>query len=552
MPKYALGIDYGTLSVRALVADTATGREIGQAVMDYPHGVMDKSLPDGQTLPPDWALAHPGDYIECLSKVVPQALAHANIRPEDIAGVGVDGTTCTLLPVDEAGEPLCLMPRFAGDKHAWPKLWKHHAAQAQAERMTEAARDEAFLKRYGGRASSEWLFPKLLQTFEEAPQIYEAADQFLDAPDWIVRLLTGRTVRSGCLAGYKAFYDRERGYPDAAFFARLNPRFDAALEKLGGEVVPVGGRAGLLSRAGARLTGLNEGTPVAVASSDAHVTLPAAGVTQPGTMLMIMGTSTVDILLGREERDIPGICGTVDGGVTPGLWGYEAGQCCVGDHFGWFVENAAPQACAEEAARRGCDLHTLLTEKAARLAPGESGLVALDWYNGNRSILNDASLSGLIVGMTLTTPPEAVYRALMEATAYGARVILENFTAHGAAADEIVACGGIARKNPFMMQMYADVLGRDIRIAKSAQTSALGSAILGAVAAGKAAGGWDSIPEAAAAMGGVSDTVYRPDAAAHAVYDRLYGEYLTLHDYFGRGGNGVMARLKAVRREASR
>ena len=553
MGKYALGIDFGTLSARALVADIHTGREAGEAVMDYPHGVMDKALPDGTPLPPDWALQHPADYLDCLRVIVPEALARAGVDPADVVGVGVDATTCTLIPVDQAGTPLCLLPGFAGEKHAYAKLWKHHAAQSQADRMTEAARarGEAFLARYGGRISSEWLFPKVWQTLEEAPALYEKTARFVDAADWIVFQLTGREARSSCLAGYKALWSKEDGYPSEDYFRALDPRLTHVVrDKLPGEVHSVCGRAGELTEAGARLTGLLPGTAVAVGSSDAHVAPPAAGVTRPGQLLMILGTSTVHLTLGDESRPVPGICGVVEDGVVPGLFAYEAGQCCVGDHFDWFVKNLAPEAYAREAEARGIGLHALLTEKAARLAPGESGLLALDWWNGNRSVLVDADLTGLILGLTLTTRPEEIYRALIEATAYGTRLILENFESHGVAAGSLVACGGIARKNPFLMGLYADVLGREIRVARSAQTSALGAAMLGAVAAGRAAGGWDTIAEAAAHMGGLREEVYRPHPAAHAVYDRLYAEYARLHDWFGRGGDDVMKRLKALKRAA--
>ena len=553
MSKYALGIDFGTLSARALIAEIGTGREVAAAVMDYPHGVMDNTLPDGTRLPPDWVLQHPADYLDCLRRIVPEAMQKAGVRPEDIVGVGVDATTCTLIPVDGAGTPLCMLPGLAGEKHAYAKLWKHHAAQSQADRMTRVAqaRGEAFLDRYGGKISSEWLFPKVWQMLEEAPALYERTARFIDAADWIVFQLTDREARSSCLAGYKALWSKRDGYPSEDYFRALDPRLEHVVrDKLPGGVQSVCTRAGEVSARGAALIGLRAGTAVAVGSSDAHVAPPAAGITGPGRMLMILGTSTVHLVLGEEDVFVPGICGAVEDGVVPGLIGYEAGQCCVGDHFDWFVTNCAPAAYAREARERGMNLHALLTEKAARLAPGESGLIALDWWNGNRSVLVDANLTGLMLGMTLTTRPEEIYRALIEATAYGTRLIVENFERRGVPLDSLVACGGIARKNPFLMQLYADVLGRGIRVARSEQTPALGSALMGAVAAGSAAGGYDGITQAAAAMGGVCETVYEPDQAAHQAYDRLYAEYVRLHDWFGRGGDDVMKRLKAIRRDA--
>ena len=382
MSKYTLAIDFGTLSARALLVDTATGTDVGTATMTYPHGVLDTALPNGTPLPPDWALQHPADYLECLAHIIPEALCAANVRAEDVVGIGVDATTCTLIPVDQAGTPLCMLPRFAGEKHAYAKLWKHHGAQAYADRMTQVARarGEAFLSRYGGKVSSEWLFPKLWQTLDEAPGVYDAAHRFIDTADWIVMKLTGQEARSGCLAGYKAFWNKREGYPSNDYFAALDKRLEHAVdEKLSRDIRPVCTRAGVLTEEGAHLTGLLPGTAVAVGHSDAHVALPAAGITGAGELLMIMGTSNCHIMLGDELRDVPGICGAVEDGVIPGLLGYEAGQSCVGDHFDWFARTLAPESYAREARERGMDLHALLTEKAARLKPGESGLVALDW-----------------------------------------------------------------------------------------------------------------------------------------------------------------------------
>ena len=553
MSKYVVGVDYGTLSARALVVETGTGREVGTAVMDYPHGVMDERLPDGTPLPPDWALQHPQDYLDCLRFVIPEAMKQARVSADDVIGVGIDFTTCTLLPVDAAGTPLCMLPGMAGEKHAYVKLWKHHAAQSQANRITElaAARGEAFLQRYGGKISSEWLFPKVWQVLEEAPDIYEKTDHFVEAGDWLVYEMTGIDVRSSCFAGYKSLWHKKDGYPSEEFFKSLDPRLEHVVrDKLKTPVQSICTRAGVMNDQGAALTGLNAGTAVAVATADAHVALPPAGITTAGKMLMIMGTSTCHIMLSDTEKSVPGICGVVEDGVLPGLNAYEAGQCCVGDHFNWFVENCAPASYAAEAEARGIDLHRLLTEKAEKLRPGESGLLALDWWNGNRSVLVDADLTGLILGMTLTTQPEEIYRALIEATAFGTRLIIENFESHGVPPNGLYACGGIAQKNAFLMQLYADVIGRDIFVARSAQNSALGSAMMGAVAAGRENGGYDSIDDAARDMGGVQEKVYHPDPANKNAYDRLYAEYVLLHDEFGRGANDVMKRLKLIRKDA--
>ena len=549
MRRYSIGIDFGTLSARAIVADVATGRTLGSAAMDYPHGVMTDALPNGTPLKPDWAVQDPRDYLECLRAVVPAALREAAVAPGDVVGLGIDVTACTVLPVDADNRPLCLREEFAAVPHAWMLLWKHHAAQDYANRMTEIARarGERFLASYGDRVSSEWLFPKLWQVLDEAPGVYAAADRFIDAADWLVQRLTGSSARAAGLAGYKGFW--RNGYPDPAFFAACDPRFErVAVDKLRGDYLPIGARAGTLTAEGAALVGLDPGTPVAVGNIDAHASVPGAGLTEPGSLLMILGTSACHMLIDEGPRDVPGICGAVPDGMMPGLTGYEAGQSCMGDHFAWFVKQACPEYAAREAREAGMDLHAWLSAKAARLRPGESGLLALDWWNGNRSVLADFDLSGLILGMTLSTRPEAVYRALIEATAYGARTIVENFEAHGLRVRRLYACGGIARKNPLLMQLWADVLNREIAVVGSDQTSALGAAITGAVAAGRAAGGWDSLPEAVRAMAAAPERRYAPSAGAAGVYDQLYREYLRLHDLFGRGGNDVMKRLRAVSR----
>ncbi|MCL1795315.1 MAG: ribulokinase [Clostridia bacterium] len=552
MAKYAVGIDFGTLSARALVVEMGTGRELASSVMDYPHAVMDERLPDGTRLGHDWALQHPQDYLDCLAKTIPEAVAESGINAADIIGVGIDFTACTLLPCLADGTPLCFLPAYRNNPHAYIKLWKHHAAQGQADRLNEIAeaRGETFLARYGGKISSEWVIPKIWQTLEEAPEIYDAADRFIEACDWVIWQLCGRETRNACTAGYKAIWSKREGYPSDDFFAALDPRLRHVVdEKLSRDILPIGAKAGEVSEAASKLTGLPVGAAVAVATVDAHVSLPALGITKPGKLLMIMGTSTCHILLGKTEELVPGMCGVVEDGVLPGFPGYEAGQSCVGDHFQWFSENCVPESVMQEARSRGIHIQQLLTEKAERLVPGESGLLALDWWNGNRSVLVDANLSGMMLGMTLQTRPEEMYRALIEATAYGTRMIVDTFVTSGVPIDALYACGGIAEKNPMMMQIYADVTNREIRIARSAQSPALGSAMFGALAAGAGNGGYDTIADAAREMGGVKDIVYRPVPAHVAVYDQLFAEYRRLHDLFGRGGDTAVKTLKKIQRE---
>lgn len=553
MSKYAVGVDFGTQSARALVAEIGTGRELASVSMNYAHAVMDEYLPDGTPLPADWALQHPADYLQCLQFVVPEAVKRAGVEKENVVGIGIDFTASTVLPVDEKMIPLCFHEKYRNRPHAYVKLWKHHGAQREAERMTEEAktRGERFLGQYGGKVSSEWMIPKIWETLNHDPELYEKAARFIDAGDWIVSRLAGEEVRSAAIAGFKAFYGKETGYPSGDYLKALDPRLTClADEKLGPAPLTIGSKAGKLTEESAEMLGLLPGTAVGAAQIDAHVALPAAGITGSGEMLMIMGTSTVHLMLSDQEHIVPGMCGYVADSVIPGLFCYEAGQSCVGDHFDWFAGHCVPEEYMKEARLRGMDAHQLLTEKAAELRPGESGLIALDWWNGNRSVLVDADLTGLIVGMTLLTKPEEIYRALIEATAYGTRMIIDTFEENGVVAHGLYACGGIAQKNAFLMQIYADVLGREIRVARSAQTPALGAAILGAVAAGSAAGGYDSIPEAAKKMGGVQDKTYRPDPAAHETYRQLYEEYREMHDFFGRGGSDVMKRLKKIRNAA--
>ena len=547
--KYSIGVDFGTLSGRAVLVELDGGREAATAVYNYPHGVMDEKLPCGVKLPIDFALQHPRDYLEVLSYTIPEVLRLAGVRPEQVKGVGIDFTSSTLLPVYSDGSPLCFDERFAARPHAYVKLWKHHAAQGQADRMTRLAREkgEKWLDRYGGKVSSEWFFPKLLQILEEDEEIYNAADRIVEAADWIVWALTGKESRASGAAGYKAFWSKSDGFPSPDFFGALNDKFKKVVgTKLPKKVLSIGALAGKISADGAKLTGLCEGTPVAAANVDAHVAVPGVGITEPGKMLMIMGTSTCHILMGTEEKIVPGMCGVVEDGVLPGLFGYEAGQSCVGDGFNWFVRNCVPAAYSEAAFDKGEDIHTYLTEKARRLRPGESGLLALDWWNGNRSVLADADLTGVILGMTLRTKPEELYRALIEATAFGTRMIIDTFEDNGVPITGLYAAGGISEKNSMMMQIYSDVTRREIRIAGSPQTPALGSAIFGALAGGC----FKTAKDAVKSLGKVKDTVYKPQSENSAVYDRLYAEYKNLHDLFGRGGNDVLKRLKALRRES--
>jgi L-ribulokinase len=555
MPKYSIGADFGTLSCRALLVDVQTGKEIATASQNYKHAVIDETMVySGEKLPQDYALQHPQDYIDTLQYSVKQVINESGVNPADIIGLAIDFTACTVLPVNKDGEPLCFADKYKEKPHAYVKLWKHHAAQKYATRINETAekRGEKWLQRYGGKISSEWLFAKVLQVLEEAPEIYEEAAYFIEAADWVIWLLTGVQTRNSCTAGYKAMYHKRDGYPSKEYFGALNPKFaNVAEDKLNCPITPLGTKAGEITESAAVLFGLKAGTAVAVANVDAHVTVPAVGIPEEGDLLAIMGTSTCHMILSdvkNGEKIVPGMCGVVEDGILPGFFGYEAGQSCVGDHFAWFADNFVNEEYKKDAEKAGYkNIIAYLSDKAKNLKPGESGLIALDWWNGNRSVLVDIDLTGMFIGMTLLTKPEEMFRALVEATAYGTRMIIETFRENGVDVKRFFAAGGIAEKDPFTMQIYSDVINMPIKIAGSAQAPALGSAIFGAVAAGKQNGGYDTINEASKVMSSLSDRIYTPNPDNVKTYDKLYAEYKILHDYFGRGANDVMKRLKEIK-----
>jgi L-ribulokinase len=554
--RFAVGVDFGTESGRSVLVDVTDGRELATSVYRYRNGVIDKYLPppdDGVRLEPDWALQDPADYIRTFQETVPKLLAETGVNASQVIGVGIDFTACTMLPTTADGTPLCFLDEFRRIPHAWVKLWKHHAAQPEADRINAVARDrgETWLPRYGGKISSEWFFSKALQILDEAPEIYAAAGRLIEAADWVVWQLTGVETRNTCTAGYKAIWSKQDGFPSDAYFQALDPRFKHAVdEKMSRRVTSIGQRAGGLSQEAAAWTGLRAGTAVAVANVDAHVSVPAATVTEPGTMVIAMGTSNCHVVLGDRLATVEGMCGVVEDGVIPGLFGFEAGQSGVGDIFAWFVENMVPSQYSDMAQRHGTNVHAALEKDASKLRPGESGLLALDWWNGNRSVLVDVDLSGLLVGATLATKPPEIYRALIEATAFGTRVIVDAFEENGVAVKKIVACGGLPERNKLLMQIYADVTGREIRIAASGQTPALGSAMFGAVAAGKAAGGYDSIVEASSHMAHLRAEKFSVDDENHGVYGQLFREYVRLHDAFGRGPLDTMKSLRRIRGQA--
>ncbi|KQV75088.1 ribulokinase [Aeromicrobium sp. Root344] len=544
-----IGVDFGTQSGRALVVRVADGQELGSSVHPYAHGVLDRELPDGTPLGHDWALQVAADYLEVLEVAVPRALEQAGIDASSVIGIATDFTACTMVPTTADGTPLSEVPGLAGEPHAYVKLWRHHAAQGQADRLNELARkrSEVWLARYGGLISSEWEFAKGLQLLEEAPEVYARTAHFVEAADWIVWQLCGTLTRNACSAGYKGIL-QDGTYPSRDFLAELHPGFaDFVTDKIDRPLAALGERVGSLTAAAAALTGLPPGIAVAAGNVDAHVTAPAAQSIGPGQMVLIMGTSTCHVMNSDVLREVPGMCGVVEGGITPGLWGYEAGQSGVGDIFEWFTTQQVPAEVARAADEAGVTVHEHLSRLAAQQAVGEHGLLALDWHSGNRSVLVDHDLSGLVVGLTLATRPEDVYRALLEATAFGTRLIVETFDEAGVPVREIVIAGGL-QKNALLMQIYADVLNLPLSTIGSEQGPALGSAIHAAVAAGA----YPDVQAASDAMGRVDRDRHVPDPARAQAYDEIYADYRALHDHFGRGGDDVMHRLKARKREAAR
>ena len=562
--KVVIGVDFGTLSGRSAVFRVRDGALLGDAVMDYSSGVL-KTLPDGTVLPESSALQKASDYREVLIHTIREAVRRSGISPEAVAGIGIDATSSTFVPLarseahTEAGDssgtasvsylPLSEVPGFENDPHAYVKLWKHHGAGAQAERLTQLMqeRNEPFTERAGGVINAEWMLPKLLEIYEEAPETYACTDRYQEAADWLTELLTGQIKRGFPHAGYKMLYSAEDGGPSAAFLEAASPGFSGVMEKLQGELVQAGEPAGYLCEEMAELLGLPAGITIGASMIDAHVTVPAAGITGPDEALLILGTSCCMVVLSEKELPVHGISGCVKDAVLPGLYAYEAGQSAVGDLFAWCAKNCVNETVRREALETGASVQEVLTRHASLLQPGESGLLALDWWNGNRSILADTELSGLILGLRLSTEPWEIYRALLESSAFGMRRILEEFGDAGVSVKSVHALGGIVLKNPLFMQIYADILKQPVLAGSVPYGSALGAAIYAAAAAGSARGGYDSLTEAIRHMSDHDVRIYTPDPGHGEIYDLLYNEYRALHAHFGEGGSQVMHRLLSIK-----
>ena len=546
MKKYSVGIDFGTLSGRAVLMDADSGEIVSSAVCEYKHGVIDEKLSSGKILPTNTALQNAQDYVDVLRTTVREVMEKSGVSAESIKGIGIDFTSCTMLPVDENMRPLMFDPEFADEYHAYVKLWKHYSCQAEGDRITEIAqkRGEEWLSRYGGKASAGWMFPKILQVLNEAPRVYDAAAKFIHGADWITYLLTGEETHSASFAGIKCFWSKEGGFPSAEFFGEVEPKFaNVVREKMPDRIVGVGRTVGYVSKEAAALMGLCEGTPVATPIIDAHASIPAIGITEPGTLIIVLGTSSAQMVHSKEESHIKGICGYLKDAVFDGLYTYEASQACCGDHLDWFVKNCVPYEYKADAEKQGINIHKYLRSKAERLKVGESGLLALDWNNGNRSILADSSLTGAIFGLTLRSKPEEIYRALIEAAAFGAKRIVDAFEESGIKIDRVVASGGIAEKDSMTVGIYADILDRTITVPDAPMSAAKGSAIYGAVAAGI----YENAEIASNKLGIKSGKTYEPKAENVRVYEKLYREYCVLHDYFGRGENDLLKKLRSIR-----
>lgn len=541
---FTIGLDYGTNSARCLVVDTANGDEIGSCIYEYETGEAGIILD-----PADHNLArqNPADYLKGIEITITGAIAEAKKARADfdaqaIVGIGVDTTGSSPLPINEEGTPLSMLDEFKDNVNAYVWLWKDHTSYEEAQKITQIASEQRpqYLAKCGGIYSSEWFFSKIWHCLNVAPQVFDAAYSWVEYCDWLTAVLTGndspdKIIHSRCAAGHKAmFNDAWGGLPDEEFLSMLDPKIADLRSKLYDKTFAVDTEAGKLTKDWADKLGLKAGIPVAVSAFDCHLGAIGSGAS-PGKMVKVMGTSTCDIMVADAAmplEDIPGVCGIVDGSVLPNFFGIEAGQSAVGDIFNWFVNYIEPGG------KENCN-HAILDKKALAFKPGQSGLLSLDWNNGNRTILVDQRLTGLLVGQTLHTKPEEIYRALVEATAFGALTIINRIEEYGVRIEEVINCGGIAEKSSLVMQIYADVTGREMKISRSAQTCALGSAVAAAVVAGSENGGHDDFASAQAAMTDVKEVTFKPIPENEKTYARLYKLYKQLHDGFGMANNSI-------------
>ena len=537
---YSIGLDFGTESCRAIIIDVNCGKVCGSTISNYRNSVIDKFLPNQSDfqLPDKWALQNPDDYIESMIKSVKKLLDISKISPDKICGLGIDFTSCTIIPTDEFGKPLSYFVEYKNNPHAWAKLWKHHSSDEQAKKITMIANENNldWIEKYGGSISAEWLISKGLQILEEAPEIYKASKYFVEAGDWIVWQLTGKLIRNKCAAGYKGLWNEDNGYPDKIFLSKLNKDFiDFYDHKIFGEVINSGKKVSTLNKEFSELLGLNIDTIISSAIIDAHSAFIGVGISKPKKMMIILGTSACHIVLSEEYKFIKGISGIVKDGIIDGYYAYEGGQASFGDNLKWFVENLTPIKYFKEAENLGVSIYDLLEDYASKL--DESKIISLDWFNGNRTPLVDSNLSGLIVGMNVTTEAPEIYLSLLESLAYGSKIILDQFKENGIEIEEIICSGGISKKSKLLMQILSDVTNRKISVIESDQASAIGAAILGALASGSKFGGYDNIEEAMLNMSSSINEVYSPNTANQLKYSKLFYEYKRLFHYFSKENN---------------
>lgn len=526
---YVIGVDYGTQSARAQLLAAADGTVCCESVFFYPHGVMSQCLPDGTPLMGEhWALVHPQDYWEALVQLIHDLLQLGQVDKALIRGLSIAATACTLVPVNNELMPLCNMKSFAREPHAYAKLWKHHRAEEDARRMTRVAKEssEDFLGAYGGAISSEWAMPKMLEVLREAPEVFHTADAFMQISDWLDSLLTGKIIRGGGISSFKALYSRESGYPSQDYLARVHPMLPEAVQnKLRGKMVFPGEKAGKLTQHAAEMLGLLPDITVASGHTDAHAAALGAGVLQSGDYLIVLGTSSVTHFLHSDHKQIPGVNACIRDGLLPGLTCYTAGQPCVGDMLEWFVRLIDPE--------KNSQTYIELEREAALLNAGECGLIALDWWNGNRCLLGNNRLSGLMMGMTLNTNRADIYRALMESIAFGQRMIRDQYEKHGLSVGRVILCGGIATKSPLMCQIIADVLGTPVEISSTKQATVLGAGMCAASGLGIEEGGYDRLEDAVMHMRSKTGKIVYPDRAQATKYNEIIKRYRRLHNFFG-------------------
>ncbi len=546
--KYSIGLDFGTLTARAVIVDVETGRELATSTFGYQDAIIDTVLPEtGIHLPADFALQNPRDYQEAVVSLLRDILHRSGVCAEDVIGIGVDSTASTVLALDENYMPLCLRPEFKNNPHSWIKMWKHHSPQEQADRINEIAGrlNEPFLRRCGGKVSVEWYYPKMLETLEKAPDVFNGAAYFVELGDWIVYLLTGEKKRSSAIASLHANWDSVQGMPSEAFFHSLHPKMSEKVKQ--NAEIPIASifsPAGKLTKEIAEQTGLSEHTTVSMADTDSPVALFSLDVTAERTGALILGTSSVFMLLSQKEHYIPGAMASVKDQMMPGFFGNMFGQSAVGDSFEWFVKNLVPYQYYLDARSKDKSVFDVMNDAMERLQPGDEHILAMDWFNGSRSLLQNASLSGVLVGMTLSTRPEQIYRALVESTAFGLKKILNAIQDANIPIDQIKACGGLARKSPAIMQIYADILELPIYTTSSAQTIGQGAAILGALAAGSENGGYDQIEDAVRAMKCPVAACYTPREEYRQLYRELYAQYEEVYRFFGKETPQIMQILR--------